>query len=103
MNSKEFNKLVDNIIKRDLQILRSKGRAYQTLNEDRFGQFRKAGDLQDLSPEEALYGFMSKHLVSLNDMCTHTYEFSMSEWEERLTDIRNYCYLLECMVKENKS
>lgn len=52
----------------------------------------------------ALAGMMSKHVVSLYDMCYSTLlHFDMEQWDEKITDCINYLILLKALVKEEQA
>ena len=47
---------------------------------------------------------MSKHVVSLYDMCYSTLlHFDMEQWDEKITDCINYLILLKALVKEEQA
>lgn len=71
---------------------------------DRHSNFRKAAALQSCSPEAALWGMVSKHIVALSDYIgmleagdPPPYEW----WDEKITDIINYLALLNGLLIEN--
>ena len=56
------------------------------------------------SSDLALAGMMSKHVVSLYDMCYSTLlHFDMGQWDEKITDCINYLILLKALVKEEQA
>ena len=101
MTEERFNKLVDEIIERTRQTLQTKGREYA--RGDRLSNFKKAGHLQDTTPEKALGGMLAKHVVSLYDMLNDAgrgLHHPITLWQEKLQDIINYCILLEALLYE---
>ena len=52
------------------------------------------------TPEQALYGFMLKHLVSLSDMVQSGKAYPEALFEEKITDIENYLLLLLGLLKD---
>ena len=67
MKTEEFNQIVEGQIEKIKSVLIKKADEYN-LEEDRLGFFKRAGTFAQTTPEKALYGFLLKHLVSLNDM-----------------------------------
>lgn len=51
------------------------------------------------TPKQALLGMLSKHLISVSDMCVSG-SYSKQLWTEKITDSINYLLLLKAMVEE---
>lgn len=68
--------------------------------DDRLRHFKKAAVLMGVSPKAALLGMLSKHLVSVADMCMSNEHFSRARWSEKITDSMNYLILLRALVEE---
>lgn len=84
--------------------LQKKALEYTGGNADRLGAFKTAAALQNSTPARALAGMLSKHIVSLYDMCfADSAAFDMAVWDEKITDSLNYLFLLKAIVKEEKS
>lgn len=65
----------------------------------RFHNFEVAAGLNDQSIEQALWGFVTKHIVSLSDMVKKdALDFSFDQWEEKIGDVVIYMLLLKGMV-----
>ncbi|RPI51240.1 MAG: hypothetical protein EHM49_07465 [Deltaproteobacteria bacterium] len=102
MNENTLQITIQNAFYRCVHLLHRKGREYSP-DEDRLSNFKKAATLQKISPEEALFGMLAKHLVSLSDLCraiTCGMDWSQAFWEEKITDSHNYLFLLEALLKE---
>jgi len=56
--------------------------------------------MQDISPAEALMGMAVKHITSILDMVKDPRQYSLKKWNEKITDLRNYTYLLDALVRE---
>lgn len=105
MNHAEFNKLLDKILKRTTSVLASKSAEYST-NIDKLHNFKRAGAMLQCSPEKALIGMWTKHIISILDVVNkldgnnriQTSKFPMIE--EKITDAINYLILLEALIKE---
>ena len=103
---------IRNAFYRCTRLMHSKGKEYSP-NEDRLENFKESGREDDVSPEEALWGMLRKHLTSMSMMCraitasdyrafdeTPDTGDSQKAWEEKLTDAHNYLFLLEALLKE---
>jgi hypothetical protein len=107
MNDNSLQITIRNAFYRCIHLLNRKGKEYAP-GEDRLQNFKDAGELQSISPEQALFGMLAKHLVSLADMCKPLTMWenlgptlhSQAVWEEKLTDAHNYLFLLEALLKE---
>ena len=70
-------------------------------NNDKLHNFKCAGRLLDTTPEFALLGMFSKHMVSIIDIVDDIPDLpDYSLLEEKITDAINYLVLLEALVKE---
>lgn len=67
---------------------------------DRLHAFKKAAALMDTTPKAALLGMLSKHLVSVSDMCLDNRQHSIDKWNEKITDSICYLVLLRAIVEE---
>ena len=124
MNHKEFNELLDQILHRVTNVLASKSAEYST-DTDKLHNFKRAGAMLQCSPEKALVGMWTKHVISILDIIdeidrqqsTHLkrlrkaftkaffkkyYEkqINIEMIEEKITDAINYLILLEALIKE---
>ena len=100
MRNQEFNELVERQIQRIRDTLVKKGEEYN-LEEDRLGFFKRAASLTGQTPEQVLYGFMLKHIVSVTDMCADGKKHPSALWKEKTTDIINYLILLLGLTEES--
>jgi len=103
MNENSLQITIWNAFYRCTHLMARKSREYSP-NEDRLENFKEAGKEDNISPEEALWGMLRKHLTSLSMMCraiTERPDYSLQTvWEEKLTDAHNYLFLLEGLLKE---
>ena len=96
-----FNKVVKEQLLYCEQLLTGKGEEYAPdSNIDRLAHFKKAAVIMDGTPKEALLGMLTKHLVSISDMCTGGHTYSKERWAEKITDSINYLLLLKALVEE---
>ena len=102
MVNKDFTEVVQRQLAFCETLLVRKGEEY-SLEEDRLRAFKRAAALQGISPKRALCGMMTKHIVSIYDMCESNERFSGERWTEKITDAMNYLILLKAMVEEENS
>ena len=102
MNHKEFNDVVTKELDYVRELLCSKSKEYD-FGEDRFHSFKIGGQLQGISQEKCLLGYLTKHIVSIYDMCGKVEEFSFEKFQEKITDYINYGLLLLGMIQEEKN
>ena len=96
MTQEEFNVVFELQMRKCADILAHKKKEYTGDNIDRLSAFKIAAALQNCDPKAALAGMMSKHVVSLYDMCYSTLlHFDMEQWDEKITDCINYLILLK--------
>lgn len=99
MTTPEFNKVVENQLDRIRNVLVKKQAEYN-LDDDRLSVFKHAAALSEETPEQALYGFMLKHMISVTDMINSEQTYSEELWNEKITDICNYLILLQGLLKD---
>lgn len=122
MNLDDFNKLLERRIKLTKDVLMSKSAEYST-KEDKLHNFKRAAQVADCSPEQALFGMYLKHLVSVLDIIeavdimhkeisgksltpeevnkvNKVKTFTKELIEEKIGDSINYHILLEALLKE---
>ena len=100
MTSNNFNKVVENQLERIKTVLIKKQAEYN-LDDDRLSVFKHAAALSGETPEQALYGFLLKHLISQADMIKSGQKYSKSLWQEKITDILNYNILLIGLLEDD--
>ena len=99
MTNEQFKIEVENSINRSKRILIKKEKEYSD-GRDRLEQFHRAGAAQAISSTEALMGMATKHFTSMADMVKNPFDYSLKEWDERITDLRNYTFLLDALVRD---
>jgi hypothetical protein len=104
MNAEEFDKFLDETLDRTRSVLKSKGDEYVPGdNKSRFHNFEKTAHLNDESLEQALWGFVSKQVVSLSDMVkVDSTSYSIAQWDEKTGDVLNYMILLRGIVRHKE-
>ena len=79
MTTDELKVVFEEQAQRCREVLLQKGMEYTPDEADRFSSFKTAASLQHTSPENALLGMLSKHIVALN-----------------------YLFILSAIIKEEK-
>lgn len=100
-----FNTVVQEQLKICESLLVKKGAEYapgasKDTATDRLASFKKAAAIQDISPKQALVGMLTKHIVSVYEMCADGKQYPQERWDEKITDSINYMILLKALVTE---
>jgi len=107
MNQEKFDEILERRIELIRSVLSRKRAEYAPGGGDRLHNFKRAANMLSCSPERALVGMLSKHLVSILDMVDaidQRGEFPLWELvEEKIGDSINYLILIEAMIKERIS
>ena len=87
MIQKDFNEVIVRQTDRCKSLLMAKGAEYapkavKNAEVDRLAHFKKAAVVMNSSPKAALMGMLSKHLISISDMCTDERQYSSSPSNE---------------------
>lgn len=101
MNTKDFDKLINKQILIYLKTLKDKGKEYGD-TEDRLAHFKKAAALMGTSPEQALMGMLTKHIVSISEMAMSSKTYDIEKWDEKIGDAVNYLLLLGVVLRDEK-
>ena len=102
MTFEEFNKLLDCRIETTKQVLASKNAEYAR-NNDKLSNFKRAASLEQSTPEKALSGMLTKHIISVYDMIDDLEQGKngkIETWNEKIGDTINYMILLEALINE---
>lgn len=99
MTSQQFNTIVKDQTARIHKMLIKKAAEYN-LEEDRLGFFKRAAVFAKETPEQVLYGFVLKQILSLSDMIQTGQVYPQDLWLEKITDIQNYLFLLLGLLAE---
>lgn len=104
MNNKDFNLAVASQVKTCLGMLTGKGKEYADNNSalDRLNHFKVAASLMEVDPKIALMGMFSKHIASVSKMCMSGKEYTVAQWNEKITDSINYLLILSAMIREGE-
>lgn len=97
MNNENFMIEVEAAFLRSKRVLLRKQEEYAG-EYDRLEQFHRAGAAQNINSAQALIGMAMKHVTSIADMSKHPTLHNLKKWREKLTDLRNYTFLLEALL-----
>lgn len=105
MLKKEFDKLLDEQFEIIKNVLSSKNKEYAS-KVDKLHNFKRAGKMLECSPEQALIGMLTKHIISILDIVDKIEKEKEYPTEkilnEKITDSINYLILLKALIVENK-
>ena len=102
MKPDEFNLLASSRFDACSYILGIKSQEYSR-DADKLHNFRRAADMLGCTPEAALVGMWTKHIISILDMVDDLERGILppeARLSEKMTDIINYSVLLEALITE---
>ena len=97
MTNEQFQIEVEKAFLRSKQLLNKKEKEYSE-GKDRLDQFKKASILNNEPATRSLWGMATKHVTSLADMVKNPTMYSSKIWREKVTDLRNYTFLLDALL-----
>jgi hypothetical protein len=98
----DFQDLVTKRFANCQEILLQRNDQYATVDNVLLN-FHVAASLQGCTVVRALGGMMAKHTVALHTFINDPWNTERTQWHEKITDIINYCLLLEAAVEELSS
>lgn len=116
MNNKNFEKLLEERIALTKSVLSSKNEEYAS-DTDKLHNFKRAGDMLRCTPEKALIGMCTKHIISILDIVDEIERNNKKHFglhvivglnkrkykkliKEKIGDAINYMILLEALIIE---
>ena len=103
MTNREFKITLQECLMKIKESLDIKGNEYAS-GTDRLSNFKKAARFRSTTPEDALMGFVIKHIIALQDFIEREKQLpgrvgniSNEQWDEKIFDICNYMLLLKCL------
>ncbi len=100
MTNTDFGVIVKEQLKRIENLLVVKGAEYNLDDTDRFSDFKQAAAFTGQTPEQVLYGYMLKHIMSITSMVQTAGTFSKERWIEKITDNMVYLTLLRGLLED---
>lgn len=99
MNHKELTKLISNRFKKTTKQMAIKQKEYAE-TYDVLHNFKSAASLALETPEQALWGMLLKHIISVQDTIKKNKPMT-NEWiDEKIGDCINYFILLEAILND---
>lgn len=83
-------------------VMGQKAAEYTDENEDKLAAIKAAAALQGITPQAAAMGMLSKHIVSIADMCVSGRRYDESRWNEKITDAMNYLFFIRAINVEQQ-
>ena len=102
MNQETFNSVLDRRITLCREVLSGKSKEYAR-DEDKLHNFKRAALLENCTPEKALRGMFTKHIISVYDIIDDIEKGTIPTQhllDEKIGDSINYLILLEALVNE---
>lgn len=100
MTNGEFNKIILKRQEHQTMQLARKAEEYAS-SADRMHNFKVAGRGQGITPAQALWGMLWKHIVSVQDAVQQDQKVDDAWINEKIGDCCNYFVLLEGLLREN--
>ena len=94
-----FNDVITRRLRKTQETFDLKNLEYGQPN-DVYHNFNTAGAINRQTPEEALWGMASKHLVSIIDMIKNPSKVTRERVDEKMGDMVTYLILLEGLLLE---
>jgi len=102
MKKDEFNGILKEMIKEEMQCLTVKNEEYTVGSEDSLNNFKSVAEEVGITPIKAWYVFFNKHIRSIANYIKTGSEKSNEPIEERIMDARNYLVFLRALIQESK-
>lgn len=105
MKHEDFKRLLTKRIDKIHGVLGLKAKEYSS-DADRMHNFKRAAAMLQVTPEQALIGMFTKHMVSILDLVddiSKDRHARQETWEEKIGDAVNYLILLEGLVAERNN
>lgn len=103
MKAEDFNRLVEARVETSKSVLCRKAEEYAS-SLDRLANFKKCAVLMNSTPEKALLGQVSKHIVAISDFIEALESggkpIPWDWWDEKIGDTINFMMLLEGLLRE---
>ena len=100
MYVEEFNTLVEERFEKIRETLINKAKEYAPKGGDRLHNFKVTAAMNEETAERALWGMLSKHVISVRDICLGNTPVNEKLIEEKVGDWIIYGHLLEAILTE---
>ena len=102
MNSERFKELLDELDGNSLQTLKEKNARYSQ-NGDALHNFRSGAEIIGGTPAQTCWGYVTKHLVALQDMVIKNDFSNREDFLEKCQDTINYIRFLWCIGNDEEN
>ena len=99
MKTERFNELVDEIRKASYDTLIKRNDKYSTIY-DRLHNFHAGAAITGLTATQTAWGYMAKHLASLQEKILSDDFSDMDDLKEKIQDSINYLVFIWCCANE---
>ena len=99
MNHEYFEEFLSDVQAHQREVLISKNAEYAPGN-DKLANFKKGAQAMGVAPEECLWGYAMKHIISIQDIAQGESSYTPEKLREKCSDLRNYLVLLEALMQE---
>lgn len=99
MTHEQFETVLNARFDKCKAVMLRKSKEYATPS-DKLHNFKVAGKFMNLSPDQSLWGFLVKHLVSIQDIVNSDTIPTVATIDEKIGDCINYFILLEAIWLE---
>jgi hypothetical protein len=103
MKWEEQKALHQKVVAAEADLLTRKGAEYASSDVDSLANFKRNGANLGLDPKQILWIYCSKHLDSITSFIKKGSVTSNEPIEGRIADARNYLFLLQCLVEEERN
>ena len=100
MDSEHFKELLDELDGNSLETLKEKNARYSQ-NGDCLHNFRSGAEIIGGTPAQACWGYLTKHLVALQDMVNKNNFSNREDFLEKCQDTINYIRFLWCIGNDD--
>lgn len=102
MTHEEFEELINERLEKSREMILKKNGAYTRGQDSALYSFEEAARMDGITPEQALWDYARKHLVSVKGLIDSDSYVPHEVIEEKCGDIVNYFIILEAMMKRTK-
>lgn len=94
MTNEKFRECIDHIREYSLDTLLAKNALYAKNSDSALHNFQCGAAIDDSTPAQAAWGYLTKHLVALRDKVKRNDFSDLADLEEKCCDIINYVAIL---------
>lgn len=95
MLAAEFEKVFEAAVAHERETLIKKAAEYDPEGSSRFANFERGSDFLQLPTEVVAWAYLTKHLVSIDDLVSGRLAATPAILREKIGDARNYLVLIE--------